>query len=336
MLAIMSRVLKSFWLLAIIALCSLQAIARQKTQEKRFRIGVAVNQVFLSVNVRSLQGGVVRGLKKEEFRIREDGVEQTIVNYYSSAVPVQVVLLIDVSRSTMYSQGEIRRGALKFAQSLGSEDRVAIITFNDAPRLILDWTDDIGKVQYALESIYAKGNTVLNDALYVTFDDLLKGVEGKKAVILLTDGVDTGSLVSFEEVVDLASRSEAMVYIVSKLEEYWAIAIASRLRWEAQARIIPKEYTDDFIIQVKHLLQRMANVTGGKVLEPKDFNSLVDVYAQVAEELKNQYYISYIPSNIIKDGEWRSIEASVKRAGVVASTRPGYYAPSSEDGSSGR
>ena len=127
---------------------------------------------------------------------------------------------------------------------------------------------------------------MLNDALYVTFDDLLKGVEGKKAVILLTDGVDTGSLVSFEEVVDLASRSEAMVYIVSKLEEYWAIAIASRLRWEAQARIIPKEYTDDFIIQVKHLLQRMANVTGGKVLEPKDFNSLVDVYAQVAEELK--------------------------------------------------
>ena len=93
-------------------------------------------------------------------------------------MPVSVVLLIDASGSTRFSQLAIRQAALRFAKSLSEEDRIAIITFNDAPRLILDWTSSLNKVRYALETIYAKGPTVMNDALYVTFDDLLKDVGG--------------------------------------------------------------------------------------------------------------------------------------------------------------
>lgn len=308
-------------------LAQAQEPAQEKKEQRGFRIGVAVDQVFLSVNARSFQGGFVKGLSKEDFQVYEDGVPQEIVNFYSGAVPVSAVLLIDISGSTRESQSEIRRAASQFAKSLISEDRVAIITFNDKPRLILDWTNDLQKIERALGSVYAKGNTVLNDALYVTFDDLLKGVEGKKAVILLTDGVDTGSLVGWNAVLDLASRSEAMVYVVSTLEEYWANAIAWRMELQAQSQLVPKELTDEYIIGVKRTLQRLAHQTGGKVLDSKTYGSLVDVYAQVAEEVKNQYYISYIPFNMVKDGKWRNIDVRVSQPGVVVGTRPGYFAP---------
>ncbi|MGH9339995.1 MAG: VWA domain-containing protein [Acidobacteriota bacterium] len=304
-----------------------QESPQEESEDQGFRIGVAVNQVFLSVNARSGQGGFVRDLPKESFRIYEDGVQQEILNFYSESVPVHVVLLIDISGSTRHSQASIRRASLQFAKSLTPEDRVAIITFNDAPRLIQDWTGDLGTIEIALKSIYAKGVTVLNDALYVTFDDLLKTAEGKKAVILLTDGVDTGSMIDYDEAMKLAIESEAMVYVVSKLEEYWGMAIAERFRMQARAQMIPRELSDEFIIDKKRFLQRLAHQTGGKVLDAAAFTSLTDTYAQVAEELKNQYYLSYIPSNIIKDGRWRNVEVRVNQSGVTVSTRPGYYAP---------
>ena len=304
-----------------------QALAQSPQEDEGFRIGVAVDQVFLSVNARSVAGGFVGDLTKDKLQVYEDGARQEILNFYSEGVPVHVALLIDISGSAREAQGEIRKAALGFAQSLSPEDRVAVITFNDAPRLILNWTNDIERIGLALQSTYAKGTTVFNDALYVAFDDLLKGVDGKTAVIVLTDGIDTESMVYQEEVMDLAVRSEAMVYIVSKLREYWAGAIAARMEFQKLNRIIPRALTDPFILDAERFLLSLARQTGGKVLSTETFGSLSDVYSQVAEELKNQYYISYIPSNITKDGKWRSIEVRSRQSGVVLSARPGYYAP---------
>lgn len=306
---------------------TLQQVPSEEKSDEGFKIGVAVDQVFLSVNARSSKGGFVKGLERGDFQVYEEGVKQEIVNFYSQAVPVSVVLLIDVSGSTREAQGPIRRAALRFARSLGPEDRVAIITFNDKPRLILNWTKDIERIENALESVYARGKTVLNDALYVTFDDLLRDAAGKNAVILLTDGMDTESMVSYEEALELATHSETMVYVVSKLKEYWAGAIAIRVELRARAQIVPKQLTDEFIIGVKRMLEKLARRTGGKVLDTQAFSSLTDVYARVAEEIKNQYYISYQPVNMLKDGKWRSIDIRVTRPGVVVNTRPGYYAP---------
>lgn len=305
-----------------------QAEETGQESDEGFRIGVAVDQVSLSVNARSVNGGFVRDLTGEDFRVFENGELQQIVNFYSGEVPVKVLLLIDASGSTRVSQGEIRKAALLFAQSLGEEDEVAVITFNYAPKLILNWTNDIGKVQHALESIYPKGSTVMNDAIYVAFDDLFRGLEGKKAVILLTDGVDTGSMVSFDEAMELALRSEAMVYIVSKLDEYWMAAIQARQELSARGQFTPKELKDDYILGVRRSLKRLAELSGGKYLDTKAFASLTDVYAQVAEELKNQYWVSYIPRNKTKNGEWREIDIQVNRGGVVASSRRGYFASS--------
>jgi Ca-activated chloride channel family protein len=315
----------------------LQAVPQQPQQPQQqtppdqrpgYHIGVNVNQIFLPVSARSPEGGFVRGLTKDDFQVLEDGVKQDILNFYAEAsLPVHVVLLLDISGSTRDTQAEIRRAALDFVRNLSPDDRVAVIVFNFQPRLILNWTNDLTKIQTSLESVYPRGNTVLHDALYVTFDDLLKTVDGRKAVILLTDGADTGSMVSRDEVMRLALDSQAVVYTVSTLDQYWAGAIATRMQYQAASQLIPKELTDRFIIDNKRFLERISQQTGGKVLDTAAYASLTDVYKAVADELKNQYYISYVPKNILRDGAWRSIEVRVMRPGVVATTRPGYYAP---------
>ncbi len=327
-----SRHLPTLVLLAGTVVAEVTAQAPAEDQPE-FTIGVAVDQVFLSVTARAHGGGFVKNLTRKDFKILENGIEQEIVNFTQEAVPVSVVLLIDASGSTRFSHLAIRQAALRFAKSLSEEDRIAIITFNDAPRLILDWTSSLNKVRYALETIYAKGPTVMNDALYVTFDDLLKDVEGKTAVMMLTDGVDTRSLVRLEDATELAMRSEAIVYTASKLDEYWAMAIQQRQQFRAHGRLVPNELTDSYILEARKGLRRLADLTGGRVLESQAFSSLTEVYEDVAEELKNQYYLSYVPTNQRKDGSWRELEVRPLRLGVVVKTRSGYYAASGVDGS---
>jgi Ca-activated chloride channel homolog len=305
---------------------------QEEERPRGFRIGVDVNQVFLSVNAHARQGGFLKGLQKDDFQVFEDGVRQEIVNFYGEEVPLHVVLLIDISGSTQNMQSDIRRAAMQFARQIKPHDRVAVVAFSNAPVLIQDWTNDIESVETSLRNIYAKGMTVLNDALYVVFDDLLRGIEGKKAVILFTDGVDTASTVSFDSALELGVQSEALIYVVSKLDQYWSEAIAIRAHLQSRAQIIPKELSDEHIISVKRALERLCFLTGGRFLDARAFASLEDIYTTVAEELRNQYYLSYIPSNVVRDGGWRSIEVRVNRLGAAASTRPGYYAPGGAPG----
>jgi len=316
-----------FILLGLLGFLFAHQPAYSQQEDEGFRIGVAVDQVFLSVNARSAVGGFVGGITKDQIQVYEDGVQQKIANFYSEGVPVYVALLIDISGSAREAQGEIRKAALGFARSLSPEDKVAVITFNDVPRLILNWTNDLEKIELALQSTYAKGFTRFNDALYVTFDDLFKDVDGKTAAIVLTDGIDTDSMVDPAEAMDLAVRSEATVYVVSKLKEYWAGAITARMEFQKRNQIIPRSLTDSFILEAQRFLASLAKQTGGKVLSTEAFGSLSDVYSQVADELKNQYYISYIPSNIVKDGRWRSIDIRSRQSGAILSTRPGYFSP---------
>ncbi len=302
-----------------------QPSADQVDQEG-FRIGVDVNQVFLSVNARSVAGGFVRDLDQDDFLIFEEGRLQRIVNFYSGRVPVKVVLLVDVSGSSQTTLTDIRRAAWEFVQRLDPGDEIAVVTFNHQTRLLLDFTSDRDKVRLALDSMYARGYTVLNDALYVIFDDLLRDVSGKTAVILLTDGIDTASLVSWEAASELALRSETMIYVVSQADEYRAQAIGIRQRLRSMSRMIPRQLQDDYIVASKRAIARLANLSGGRLLNSTDFHTLTDIYQQVADELKNQYYLSYVSTDQDRDGSWRNIDVKVSRGGVVASTRPGYFA----------
>lgn len=299
-------------------------------QDQGFRIGVTVNQVSLAVSARHAGGGFVDNLTKEDIAVFEDEQPQEITNFTSEYLPVHVAFLVDTSGSIESELPSIRRATMKFVRSLTQDDRVAIIGFDANPRLVLNWTapSETQKIENALRRLYAKGQTVFYDALYVTFDDLFKGMEQKKAVIALTDGIDTGSSVTFSEALSLANKSDAMVYVVSKLDQYWANAIAIRIELEKRSELIPDVLKDSRILDARRQLERLASNTGGAVLSTREF-ALEDVYQRVADEIKNQYYVAYIPRNIMRDGRWREIEIRCNRADIRVKTREGYYAPSS-------
>ena len=290
--------------------------------DQGYRIGVEVNQVYLSVSARAIDtGGFVKGLTKEDFRVLEDGTPQEITNFASESVPAHVAILIDVSGSVQGELPEFRRAILNFTRALTADDKISVVTFSDYPKLILNWTSDLQKIELAANSVYSKGRTVFYDALYVTFADLLKEVPGRKAVIVMTDGIDTASTTNFQQSLRLALKSEAMVYFVSKLDQYAAGAMEARLLNPFEPSL-----KDSLIERVRGEMHQMATQTGGAVLNYIAM-SLNDIYQRVAEELRNQYYIGYLPSNRTKDGSWRKVQIEVLKPGVQATTRAGYYAP---------
>lgn len=295
----------------------------EKSEKEGIIVRTEVNLVNLAVNARLIDGGFAKAIKKEEFHIYEDGVEQVITNFSQEAVPAHVALLIDISGSMRFEWGSIKNAARRFVSELRKEDQFAVIAFNHEARLVQDWTNSVEKVEKALSSIFPKGQTALYDAVYVAFDDLLKNVQGKKAVIILTDGFDNISKVTYTQALDLAVKSGALVYIVSQVESLRTAIEFEERQQGRKSGMRPEDYYGADLS-----LKKLAFETGGKVLQPNSLGELGDVYSKVAEELKNQYSIGYVPSNNIKDGSYRKIEIKVDRAEVVASTRPGYFAPS--------
>jgi VWFA-related protein len=154
------------------------------------------------------------------------------------------------------------------------------------------------------------------DTIWVVSNDVFKGIEEKKAMIIMSDGLDNESSVSYDEALKAAVRSEAAVYIVSKTE-------AVRQQMEFEYNNVPqKEFANADLA-----LRKLAYETGGRVLYPNNFGQLNNIYAQVDEELRNQYTIGYYSTNTAKDGSYRHIEVRVETApGAQLSARPGYYA----------
>ncbi|MEE8585636.1 MAG: hypothetical protein V3T83_12380, partial [Acidobacteriota bacterium] len=138
--------------------------------------------------------------------------------------------------------------------------------------------------------------------------------------------VDVGSLVSQQEVLHLAERSEASAYVVSLLDDYRQSAFKERQKLRARLMPVPLPLQEDYINQSARFLKRLANNTGGTLFPASSSLYLQEIYEKVAEEIKNQYYISYVPTNPRKEGRWRKVEIEATlRADLLLRTRPGYY-----------
>jgi Ca-activated chloride channel homolog len=294
----------------------------QSKEEEGFKIGVEVNMVTVPVTVRNREGGFVKGLNKDAFRISEDGAEQEIITFAQEAVPTRIAIVLDTSGSVRYEWGTIKFATKKFAENLKPEDQFSLVVFNTEIRLKMDWGRDFDRIDPVLSSIYCKDNTNLWDTIWVVSNDVFKGISQKKAMIIMSDGLDNNSSVSYDEALNAAIRSEAAVYVVSKTEA----VRQSMLYNQAQAGVygsVPKEV----FLQADEALRKLAYETGGRVLYPNSFGQLNDVYAQVDEELRNQYSLGYISTNRVKDGKYRNIEVRVASPDAVITARPGYYAP---------
>lgn len=296
----------------------------QKGQDDAIRL--RADEVLLNITVIDPHGRQATDLTKDEFIIAEDAQRQAIESFLVSSVPVNVVMMLDASGSVAPDINSLKEAAMGFVNQLGQEDKVSVMEFHTHIELIQDWTSRGEDIRHAIswrfkpgrvmtkEGRATYGMTALYDSLYLAATEQLAKVEGRKAVILLTDGLDTSSKATYEQALAAIIKSGALVYVVSK-----ARAIRAAYKGHPQVAAV--------IDRAEFLMTEIATRTGGQIFSPLKDEEMKDVYAKVARELKNQYIITYVPKNERRDGGLRSVRVYLTRAGYVARTRDSYYAP---------
>jgi len=288
----------------------------KKETDEGYIIREEVNTVFVPVSVRRSEGGFVKGLPKTAFRIYEDGVRQDITFFIQEGLPTHIAIVLDTSGSVRSEWGAIKYATKKFIENLKPDDRFSLTTFNTETRLKMDWGRAADRLDDVFSSIYIKqDNTALWDAILVVSNDVFKGITQKKAMIIMSDGLDNESSTTYDDALQAAVRSEAAVYVVSKTEA------VKQLIQSAYSSVPHKEFVNADVA-----LRKLAYETGGRVLYPNSFGQLDNIYAQVDEELRNQYTLGYISTNTAKDGSYRHISVRVEVQDADISARPGYYA----------
>jgi VWFA-related protein len=263
---------------------------------------VQVNRVVLYATARADGGDhrFVVDLQKEDLVLEEDGMPQKIVDFYIEERPVSLAVILDSSGSMQAALSTVHAAASRFVDALGEEDRALVIDFDEKVFLLQDLTTNKKSLQQAITSTSALGGTALYDALHASYRRI-RGIDGRKAIILLTDGDDTASKFSFKRILDEAKISDVIIYPIGL-------------------------GTSVLDLDLRRVLKKLAEETGGRPYFPDKVDELRGVYEEIARELKSQYYITYEPSNTTWDGRWREIELKAPKKDVTIRTRSGYYA----------
>jgi Ca-activated chloride channel family protein len=287
-------------------------------------VKLRAEEVLLNITIIDPYGRQAVDLGREEFIVAEDGQRQDIASFTVSRVPVNVALMLDASGSVVGNIDSLREAAMGFVKELGPEDKVSITEFHTDVELIQDWTSNTDDIRHAISWRFkpgrvmtkdgrsSYGTTALYDAIYLAADEQLSKVDGRKAVIILTDGDDTSSKITYEQALAGIIRSGAVVYVVSKAK---AIKLIAGPSWAAR------------FDRAEFLMSDLAHRTGGQIFSPLKDTEMKDMYAQVGRELKNQYIVTYIPRNEKHDGSLRRVNVYLTRPGYKVRTRDSYYAP---------
>jgi Ca-activated chloride channel family protein len=279
-----------------------------------FRTGVDI--VSLNVTVVDNQGRYVTNVTEDEFAVFEDGVRQDLTFFNRVNQPIALSLLIDSSASMEQRMGVAQEAAIGFARRLRPQDLAQVVDFDSRVEITQDFTNDVAALERAIRQTSAGGSTALFNALYISLRELARiratspDDVRRQAIILLSDGEDTSSLVDFEEVMELAKRSETTIYAIGLMPRDAAAARGFR--------------------EAEYVLRRLSQETGGRAVFITRAEELAGIYGQIADELSSQYTVAYTSSNTRRDGAWRQIVVQVMRPGVTARTKRGYYGPTSD------
>ena len=281
-------------------------------QTPSFRAGVDV--VSLNITATDRDGRFVTDLDQPDFLVYEDGAQQDVIFFTKTQQPIALALLIDTSASMDERMATAQEAAIGFSQRLRPEDLAEIVDFDSRVTTLHGFTSDVEELERAIRETSAGGSTSLYNAIYISLRELSKAPlreadVRREAIILLSDGEDTSSLVTFDEVLEQAKRSETAIY---------SIGLQSK---DSQSRTGFREA--DFV------LRQLAQETGGKAFFPDKVEELPAIYQQISDELSSQYSVGYISANPLRNGQWRRIVVRVDREAVAARTKQGYYAPTS-------
>ena len=299
-------------------------------------ISVTTTEVMLPVTVRDESGRLASDLKREDFRVFEDGREQPLSDLALRQVPVDVVLMVDSSSSVASNLDDFRRAADGFAERLTVDDRISLIKFDDRIQLLQDWTKSRFQLRRALTRIEAGMFTRFNDALMLAARQQFSASKSRRAVIVLSDGIDSGRGTSLDAAFRALLESQVVVYVVSNTEIARATKLAeldSLLNGGDAAVRFNQLRIDDLreglrvLDRSEQYLAQLTAGTGGRLYKPRTFQALEATYAEVAEELRHQYALYYTPLNKARDGSFRRVRVQMANPSYQSHTRVGYFAP---------
>lgn len=300
-------------------------------------IKVETTEVMLPVTVRDFAGRFISNLKRDDFRVFEDDNEQPLRELALKQVPVDVVLMIDASSSVVRNLDDFRRAAEGFAAKLGSDDRISLMKFDDKVQLLQDWTASRYQFRRALGRIEPGMFTRFNDALLLAAREQYGGVtQRRRALIVLTDGIDSGRGTTLERALAALLEAQVGVYVVSNTEISRAAKqseLNSLNSASDSARRMNKIQIDGLMLELQaldqseDLLAQLTAATGGRLYKPRSFSDLESTYAEVAEELRHQYALYYMPLNRNRNGTFRRVRVETLNQNYRPHSRLGYFAP---------
>lgn len=318
------------WIVSACLLFLVAAQSRPEAQDKNIPvISVSVNLVKVPFSVFDLKGDLVSDLRKEDFRIWEDQAPQEIRSFGLDMNPVSVVLLLDTSMSGKSELKKIKAAAEEFAEALSREDRISVVAFDGEVHPVLDWTNDVKKVRKALGKLRSGLRTALYDAMYYAANEQLKGIEGRKAIILLTDCINNQSLVGFHDVSLSIVQSQASLYVASK-----TAIVKEQAKREKRVIMISDilkrlfgddDYIDEYFRNKEREMSDLSEKTGGRCFFLTDYSQLADIYDQVARELKSKYFLTYVSNQALRPDSYHGISIEYLRPASSVVYRKGYY-----------
>ena len=272
----------------------------------------AIDLVLLNVTVTAPGGRYVYDLSADDFQVFEDGRPQEVTFFSPATVPLSVSLVLDTSSSMDDEMAWSKQAAMDFVARLRPADLAEVISFDSKVEVLQPMTSDRQALAAAIQRMRAGGATSLYNAVYIALRQFEKAKPAtdadirRQVILVLSDGEDTSSLITLEQLLDTAKRSQTAIYTVG-------------LGLEPQTSITKR--TDG-----EFSLRQLARETGGRLFVPKRPTELSDVYTQIANELTSQYAIGYFSNNVRADGRWRSVAVRVAQPNLQARTRGGYYA----------
>jgi Ca-activated chloride channel family protein len=292
-------------------------------------ISVNTTEVTLPVTVRDSAGVLVNNLTRKDFRVFEDGVDQPLSDLSLRKVPVDVALIVDASSSVASNLDDFRNAAEGFAAHLASDDRVSLIQFDDRVVMLQDWTGSIVQLRRALRRIVPGMFTRFHDAMLLASRDQSPRRNARHAIIVLTDGIDSGRGSTFDAALRAALQAQTTeIERARKQEELSALLSGSEsvTRFN-QLRIDDLRLGLAALTDSERNLEQLTAATGGRLYKPTGFSDLERTYAEVADELRHQYTLYYSPLNTKRDGQFRRVRVETTSPSHQVAARVGYYAP---------
>jgi Ca-activated chloride channel family protein len=274
-------------------------------------IQVDVNLVLVPVTVTDPMNRLVTGLEKDNFQLYDGSQAQLIRHFSSEDEPISLGVIFDLSGSMHDKIDKSKQAVIEFFKTANPQDEFFVITFNNKPELLADFTTSIEDIQGKLVYTVPKGRTALLDAIYLGMNKMKQAKHPKKALLIISDGGDNSSRYTEGEIKNLIREADVQIY---------SIGIFDNSPATAEEKYGP------------YMLNEISENTGGRLFRIDDVNELADVATKIGIELRNQYVLGYRPTNPARDGKWRKIKVKLNPPKglppLIVHAKTGYYAPS--------